>query len=179
MRFNEFIDLDIPILSSYKGLKRIIVLKKARFLFPSYDAVWLLRYVDYYSAKGNKFQKLRVIFYRRLLVNRYNIFYSSSGDILGYGLKLPHPCSIIFGSGAKLGNNVCVYQDVTIGAKNVGEAINNAYPVIMDNCVLYAGCKIIGPITLNSGSVVGANSVLIGDTECNSVYAGVPAKRIR
>ena len=53
------------------------------------------------------------------------------------------------------------------------------YPKLGDSVTVYSGAKIIGGIYIGDGATIGANSVVIRDVEANSVYAGVPAKRIR
>ena len=52
-------------------------------------------------------------------------------------------------------------------------------PHIGSNCVLYPGAKVIGKITVRNNTVVAVQAVLRNSTEVNSVYAGIPAKRIK
>ena len=92
----------------------------------------------------------------------------------GHGLLFPHPQCIVIGGGS-LGNNVAIFQGVTIGLKkNLGE-----YPTIGDNVQLGAGSKILGNVTIGDNSRTGANSVVLKDVPQNSVAIGIPATIIR
>jgi len=94
------------------------------------------------------------------------------------GLHLPHPNGIIIGKGVVLGNNVTIYQQVTFGGRKRGETSDDeGYPIVKDNCVFYAGCKIIGSITVEDNTSVGANSVLNSSTD-GGVYVGMPAYKV-
>lgn len=117
--------------------------------------------------------------YKRLLVYRYGVFLTSPKRTkIGKGISFPHPYSIIIGADVSLGENCTVYQDVTLGGVSKGSSGYGKYPDVGDDCILYAGCKILGGIKLARGTKVGANAVLRVSTEEYSIYAGVPAKRI-
>lgn len=141
----------------------------------SKDAVFLLRKYQFYSS--NK-ARLRAILTRNKLIHKYGIFVEPETSI-GKGLKLLHPNGIIFGKRVKIGDNCKIFQQVTIGSKNNGDSLQGKQPSIGDNCTLFAGAKILGDICVASGTSVGANAVLMKSTEENSVYAGVPASRIK
>ena len=180
-KLREYLDAEIPGLKDMQGLPRLIFFLKSMRYDPSSNAVFLLRYCDVYQmARG--FKKLLCMHYKRLLVNRYGIFFNLNNDShIGKGLFLPHPTSIVFVAGVNLGENCVVYQNVTFGAKKRGGGENdkNGYPQVGNNCIFYAGSSIIGSIKIKDGTQVGANSVLLCNTEESSVYAGVPAKRKR
>ena len=77
-----------------------------------------------------------------------------------------------------MGGNCTIYQDVTLGSIGGRGASPKEYPTVGNNCIFYAGCKVIGAVNIQDDTIVGANSVLRCDTENKSIYAGVPAKRI-
>ncbi|WP_320167922.1 hypothetical protein [Mangrovibacterium marinum] len=84
-----------------------------------------------------------------------------------FGLRVViHPASII-------GNNVTIYQHVTIGAKN-----NEWNVVVGDNVFLGAGAKILGNINIGYNVKVGANSVVLKSLPDNCTAVGIPAKII-
>ena len=90
------------------------------------------------------------------------------GTILGYfGIVLHERC--------RIGKNVVIAHQTTIG----GRSGRNAVPVIEDNCFIGPGAKVLGPIRIGEGSVVGANAVVINDVPPRSVVAGIPARVIR
>lgn len=72
-----------------------------------------------------------------------------------------------------------IYQQVTIGGKNIGDTKTGRIPEIEDGVVLFAGAKILGDVKIAKQTRVGANAVVLNDTEAGSVYAGIPAKRIK
>ncbi len=180
--FTEYLNEEIPILKGKRGFRWLWALIIARYCNPSYDAIFLLRYcyVNFQSTGLKKF--LRII-YKRKLVKNYGIYFNvGNNSEIGLGLVLPHPSSIVFGNGINIGECCTIYQNVTFGAKKVGccKQKGSAYPQIGNNCIFYAGAVVLGPINISDGTQVGANSVLITDTEKNSIYAGVPAvKKIK
>lgn len=94
----------------------------------------------------------------------------------GINTVFPHPIGIVIGEGVSIGSNVIIYQNVTIGRKDIN---TYGYPIIQDNCIIYANSVIAGNVTIAKNTIIGANSVVVNDTEPNSVYVGVPAKRIK
>lgn len=74
-----------------------------------------------------------------------------------------------------IGKNTVIGTNVTIG----GRAGHYKVPVIKDNVYISSGAKILGPITIGSNSVIGANAVVIKDEEPKTVVGGVPSKVIR
>lgn len=81
---------------------------------------------------------------------------------------MPHPYGIVIHGSAKIGRNVLIMQQVTIGAKDAG----NQAPVIGDNVVLGAGSKILGGIHIGPGTVVGANAVVTKDIPAHATVVG-------
>ncbi|MCK9861964.1 serine acetyltransferase [Paenibacillus sp. ATY16] len=87
---------------------------------------------------------------------------------IGPGLFIAHPQGIVIGRNAVVGNNLMIFQNVTIGAKNPFDGLE-LMPSLGDNVTLYAGCKVLGPIVVGSNSKIGANVVLGKDLSENSV----------
>lgn len=96
----------------------------------------------------------------------------SIGADIGAGLAMPHPVGIVIGEGSRIGRNVSIYQNVTIGRLRP----DGGYPAIEDGVTIYAGAVLIGPITVGKGAVVGANSVVLKDIPPFHIAAGVPAR---
>ena len=138
---------------------------------PSFDAVYhIYKYADCKNG-------LVRFYHKQYLIKKYGVFLPNNIKV-GQNLKLPHPNGIILGNNVQIGNNVTIYQHVTIGGKNIGDTSNGKIAKIGNNVVLFSGAKILGDITIGDNSQIGANAVLLVSTEENSVYAGVPAKRI-
>ena len=109
--------------------------------------------------------------------------------VIPYSTKFPHYLGIVIGSAA-LGKGCRIQQNVTIGSKYPIpwkevkslpdiKSIRTYFPVIGDKVDIGANACILGPIKIGSNSVIGAGSVVITDVESNSIYAGVPAKKIK
>ncbi len=92
---------------------------------------------------------------------------------IGGGLKISHYSGIVINADAKIGECLHIYQGVTIGS-SFGP--RGGIPVIGDNVILCAGCKVVGNVHIGNNVVVGANAVVIRDVPDNSVVVGVPAK---
>lgn len=178
LKLKDYLDAEIPLLQNCKGLKRLFVFWKAMRYYPEYNAIFLLRYC-YTNMEATGIRNLFRIRSMRVLVNRYGIYLNiRKENTIGIGLKLPHPCSIVIGEGVNIGEHCVIYQNVTFGAKKRGSCKEeNAYPQVGSNCVFYAGSVIIGAIRVGDHTTVGANAVLMTDTESNSIYAGIPATR--
>ena len=72
----------------------------------------------------------------------------------------------------KIGRNVFIAHGVTIGGRNQSPNV----PKIEDNVYIATGAKVLGDITIGSGSIVGPNAVVIRDVPPRSIVVGVPAR---
>lgn len=86
------------------------------------------------------------------------------GAQLGEGFFIDHGTGVVIGETAVIGNNVKIYQGVTIGAlsfpkDSCGKIIKGLkrHPTIQDNVTIYAGATILGNIIIGEGSVIGGN----------------------
>ena len=124
----------------------------------------------------NGYRRLSTLCFRRL-ERRYGVYISKAAEI-GPGLVMPHPIGIVIGEGVVIGNNCKIFQNVTIGGKNVGDAASGRYPSIGDDVVIFAGGKVLGDISVGSHCTIGANSVVIKDVRRGSTVAGIPARAV-
>jgi serine O-acetyltransferase len=94
---------------------------------------------------------------------------------IGPGLVIPHTVGTILGAG-HIGANVTIYQQVTLGAKTADFQYDPAKrPHVCDGVMITAGAKVIGPVRLGTGCVIGANAVVLEDVPDGALAAGVPA----
>lgn len=143
------------------------------FIFYSQPVIYILHNISkYFSEKGCSI--LSNLFWY-WLYHKCHIIISPKA-IIGKGVVFPHPMGIVIGDGVKIGENVTIYQNVTIGRKymNIDD-----YPIIEENVIIYPNSVVAGKILVRKNTVIGANSVLLTDTEENSVYVGNPAKRVK
>lgn len=99
----------------------------------------------------------------------------SSKAIIGKRVQIPHPLGIVIGEGVKIGNDVVIYQNVTIGRKNKNIS---KYPQIGNNVIIYCNSLIAGEVKIVDGSIIGANSVVITDINVKGTYVGIPARKV-
>ena len=107
----------------------------------------------------------------RVLWKPMESLYIYTEDI-GGGLYIQHGFATII-TAKKIGENCRIYQQVTIGYKN---GVNP--PVLEDNVAVTCGAKVLGDITMHSGSLAAAGAVVVKDVPENAIVAGVPARVI-
>lgn len=144
---------------------------------PSIHVIYLIRRMQKNYRKGG-ISKIFAKYIKRKLVREYGIFIHPNSQI-GKGISFPHPNGIIIGENAIIDDNCTIYQQVTIGSSKIGDYKLGLQPHIKSNCVLFSGCKVIGNVIVENNTTIGANAVVIGNTEKNSTYVGIPAKRIK
>ena len=91
----------------------------------------------------------------------------------GPGFVLVHPVGVVINSAARGGRNVWLESGVVIG-DNRGRC-----PLLGDDIFIGSGAKVIGGVTLGSGSRVGANSVVLHDVAAGDTVVGIPARPVR
>jgi serine O-acetyltransferase len=95
---------------------------------------------------------------------------------IGSGLFIDHAIGVVIGETAVVGADVTIYQGVTLGGTSL-EA-GKRHPTVEDRVTIGAGAKILGPVTVGSGSRIGANAVVVRDVPPDSVVVGVPGQVI-
>src|SRR6201746_27783 len=96
---------------------------------------------------------------------------------IGDGLFIDHGMGVVIGETADVGNDVTLYQGVTLGG--TGFATGKRHPTVGDNVTVGSGAKLLGPITIGHGAKIGANSVVIHDVPPNSTVVGNPGHPVR
>jgi serine O-acetyltransferase len=83
----------------------------------------------------------------------------------------------VIGETATIGNDVTIYQGVTLGG--TGFRTGKRHPTVQDNVTIGSGAKLLGPITIGHGAKIGANSVVITDVPPNTTVVGNPGHPVR
>jgi serine O-acetyltransferase len=96
---------------------------------------------------------------------------------IGEALFIDHGAGVVIGETAEIGDNVTLYQGVTLGG--TGFARGKRHPTVEDRVVVGSGAKLLGPINVGQGSKVGANSVVIHDVPARSTVVGNPGHPVR
>lgn len=98
------------------------------------------------------------------------------GAKIGVGLFIDHGTGVVIGETAELGNNVTIYQGVTLGG--TGKEKGKRHPTIGDNVLISAGAKVLGSIKIGNNVKIGAGSVVLDPVPDNCTVVGVPGKVI-
>jgi len=93
---------------------------------------------------------------------------------IGKRFFIDHGIGIVIGETTEIGNNVLVYQGVTLGG--TGKEKSKRHPTIGDNVLISAGAIILGSIKIGDNSKIGAGSVVLKDVPPNSTVVGVPGE---
>ncbi|MGB9847366.1 MAG: serine O-acetyltransferase, partial [Desulfotomaculales bacterium] len=123
------------------------------------------------------FYRRRFFFIARL-ISHFSRFLTQieihPGAKIGEGFFIDHGAGVVIGETAEIGNNVTIYQGVTLGG--TGKEKGKRHPTIGNNVVISTGAKVLGAITVGENSKIGAGSVVLKDVPPNSTVVGVPGR---
>lgn len=94
------------------------------------------------------------------------------GAQLGTGILIDHGTGVVIGETAVVGDNVTLYQGVTLGG--TGKETGKRHPTLGKNIVVGAGAKVLGNIVIGDNSYIGANAVVLQNVPANTTVVGVP-----
>jgi serine O-acetyltransferase len=95
--------------------------------------------------------------------------------VIGENLVIIHPVGIVIGGQCVIGRNVQINQGVSLGYRR-GPIPGDGHPRVEDDVVIAAGAKLLGPITVGRGAVIGANAVVLVSVPPYATAVGVPAR---
>lgn len=99
------------------------------------------------------------------------------GATIGEGLFIDHGSGVIIGETTIIGNNVTLYQGVTLGG--TGKEQGKRHPTLEDNVMVSAGAKVIGSFIIGENSKIGAGSVVLEEVPPNCTVVGVPGRIVK
>jgi len=122
------------------------------------------------------------LFFLARLVNHLARFLTAidihPGAKIGQRFFLDHGFSVI-GETAEIGDDVTIYQNVTLGGTNPSTGVGGKrHPTLRNGVVVGSGAQILGPIDIGEGAKVGANSVVTKDVGAGQTVVGIPAKPV-
>ena len=145
-------------------------------LLYAYPGVWAL--VNYRIANAiykKGFKRLaRFIMAINQFITNIDIH---PGATIGENVFIDHGIGVVIGETTIVGNNVTIYQGVTLGGVSLNPG--KRHPTIEDDVTIGAGAKILGNIIIGKGSRIGANSVVVKDVPPDSTVVGIPGKVIK
>ena len=99
------------------------------------------------------------------------------GAVIGRRLVIDHGAGIVIGETAQIGDDVILYQGVTLGG--TGKDHGKRHPTIGSNVLIGAGAKILGPFEVGDNARVAAGAVVLSAVPPDSTAVGVPARVVR
>ena len=143
------------------------------FLYPSFKAImrhrvahWLFEHKHYFLAR----------WYSQRTVRKTGIEIHPGAKI-GKGLFIDHGNGVIIGETTIIGDNVTLYQGVTLGG--TGKEKGKRHPTIGNNVMISAGAKVLGSFTVGENSKIGAGSVVLSEVPSNCTVVGVPGRVVK
>lgn len=143
------------------------------FLYPSFRVILRYRLAHKLYLRGHYFWA-RWISQRGARKTGIEIH---PGATIGRGLFIDHGSGVIIGETTVIGNNVTLYQGVTLGG--TGKEQGKRHPTLEDNVMVSAGAKILGSFTIGENSKIGAGSVVLEEVPPNCTVVGVPGRIVR
>ena len=143
------------------------------FLYPSFKVMLHYRVAHRLYEKGHFFWA-RWVSQRAVRKTGIEIH---PGAKIGKGLFIDHGNGVIIGETTVIGDNVTLYQGVTLGG--TGKEHGKRHPTIGNNVMISAGAKVLGSFTIGDNSKIGAGSVVLSQVPPGSTVVGVPGRVVK
>ena len=140
------------------------------FLYPGVHALIAYRVTHLLWGMGLKFIARGLSQLARLITG----IEVHPAAIIGKRLFIDHGMGVVIGETSEIGNNVFIYQGVTLGG--LATKTGKRHPTVFDNVVIGAGAKILGPIKIGCNTKIGSGSVVLQDVPEYSTVIGVPGR---
>ncbi|AYJ87354.1 serine acetyltransferase [Sphingomonas paeninsulae] len=140
-----------------------------------YPGVWAVGFhrVAHWLFRGELYFAARVVNHLGRLFTAIDIH---PGAKIGRNLFIDHGFTVI-GETTEIGDNVTIYQCVTLGGTNPANGIpGKRHPTISDNVIIGSGAQVLGPINVGVRARIGANSVVTKDVAEGATMVGIPAR---
>ena len=148
---------------------------RSRWEILLYPGVWAL---GFHKAAHWLFEAK--LYFLARLINHISRFLTAidihPGATIGRNFFIDHGFTVI-GETAEIGDNVTIYQCVTLGGTNPTNGVGGKrHPTLADNVIVGSGAQIIGPITVGERARVGANAVVMEDVPAGATMVAVKAR---
>ncbi len=143
------------------------------FLYPGFKAIRLHR-------RANFFYRHKLYFLARWvsqIASRKTGIEIHPAATIGDRFFIDHGTGVVIGETAEIGNNVTLYQGVTLGG--TGKDTGKRHPTIGNNVMIGSGAKVLGPVVIGDNSRIAAGAVVLHDIPANSTAVGVPARVVK
>lgn len=142
-------------------------------LYPGFRAVRMYRKAHWCYKHNLKFLA-RYISQRAVRKTGIEIH---PGATIGRRLVIDHGTGIVIGETAEIGDDVLIYQGVTLGG--TGKETGKRHPTIGNNVMISSGAKVLGPFTVGDNSRIAAGAVVLHEVPPDCTVVGVPARIVK
>ncbi len=143
------------------------------FLYPSFKAMMYYRIAHKQYVKGHYFLA-RLISQKAVRKTGIEIH---PGATIGKGFFIDHGTGVVIGETAEIGDNVTLYQGVTLGG--TGKEHGKRHPTVGNNVMISTGAKVLGSFKIGDNSKIGAGSVVLEEVPPGSTVVGVPGRVVK
>jgi len=140
--------------------------------YPGMHAIWLHRLSHWLWARNWKLLARVVSNFGRWLTG----IEIHPGAKVGRRFFIDHGMGIVIGETAEIGNDVTIYQGVTLGGTSWNKG--KRHPTLEDGVVVGAGAKVLGPFIVGAGAKVGSNAVVTKAVPPGATVVGIPGRII-
>jgi serine O-acetyltransferase len=98
------------------------------------------------------------------------------GAKIGRKLFIDHGVGVVIGETAEIGDNVTLYQGVTLGGVSLNPG--KRHPTLENDVIVSAGAKVLGPFTVGAGARIGANAVVLKEVAPATTVVGIPGRPV-
>ena len=138
--------------------------------YPGIKAILLHRMAHYFFLRGHTLMARSICEFNRFLTG----IEIHPGARIGEDVVIDHGMGVVIGETAVVGNNVIMYQGVTLGGTSLSPV--KRHPTVGDRVVIGAGAKLLGNILIGPDARIGANSVVVESVPASAVVVGVPGR---
>lgn len=143
------------------------------FLYPGFKAIRMHRW-------AHRFYKIKFRFIARWISQRAaqkTGIEIHPGATIGRRFVIDHGHGVVIGETAEIGNDVLIYQGVTLGG--TGKDTGKRHPTIGNNVMISSGAKVLGPFKVGDNSRIAAGAVVLEEVPPDSTVVGVPARVVK
>jgi serine O-acetyltransferase len=148
---------------------------RSRWEILTYPGVWALAFhrLAHWLFRGELYLAARIVNHIARLLTAIDIH---PGATIGRNFFIDHGFTVI-GETAEIGDNVTIYQCVTLGGTNPANGVpGKRHPTLQDDVIVGSGAQVLGPITVGPRARIGANSVVTKDVAEGATMVGIPAR---
>lgn len=166
-----------------------LILEEIKVIFerdPAARSVWevIFCYPGFHAIINHRiahfFYKKKLFFIARLISHTSRFFTGIEihpGAAIGKGFFIDHGSGVVIGETAEVGDNVTLYQGVTLGG--TGKEKGKRHPTIGNNVTISAGAKLLGSFTVGDNVKIGGGSVVLKSVPPDCTVVGVPGRIVK